>query len=103
MIAIASQLTECETGNSSDRQMRAAAATALAASKYGPLRKLDCRVSDGVVEITGSVPSFYLKQLAQAAVLQLYPASVIRNLVRVGAESGVFVARSCDDPQADGT
>ncbi len=103
MIAIASQSTECELGNSNDRQMHAAAATALAASKYGPLRKLDCRVSAGVVEITGSVPSFYLKQLAQAAVLQLYPASIIRNLVRVSAESSIFVARSCDDPQADGT
>lgn len=103
MIAIASQSSECDLGNPCDRQMHAAAATALAASKYGPLRKLDCRVSAGVVEITGSVPSFYLKQLAQAAVLQLYPSSVIRNLVRVSAEPSIFVARSCDDPQADGT
>jgi hypothetical protein len=103
MIAIASQSMERDLGNPCDRQMHAAATTALAASKYGPLRKLDCRVSAGVVEITGSVPSFYLKQLAQAAVLQLYPSSVIRNLVRVHGESSVFVAKSCDDPQSGET
>jgi hypothetical protein len=103
MIAIASQSTVCELGNPCDRQMHAATATALAASKYGPLRKLDCRVTAGVVEITGCVPSFYLKQLAQAAVLQLYPSSTIHNLVRVNGESSIFVARNCDDAQSQGT
>ena len=86
MIAIAVQPAEYEFVDFCDRQIHAAAATALATSKYAALHKLECRVSEGVVEITGSVPSFYLKQLAQAAVLQLYPSSVVRNLVRVSGD-----------------
>jgi osmotically-inducible protein OsmY len=57
--------------------------TALAASKYVSLRKLQCRADQGVVEISGTVPSFYLKQLAQAAVQQLHPGATVRNLVEV--------------------
>jgi hypothetical protein len=87
MIAIASQPPECEMANPLDRQMHSHTATSLATSKYTALRKLTCRVADGVVEITGSVPSFYLKQLAQSAILQLYPDCVIRNLVRVGPDA----------------
>jgi hypothetical protein len=29
---------------------------------YAPLRCIQCDVSDGVVELTGSVPSFYIKR-----------------------------------------
>lgn len=96
MIALADRPMDCELIDESDGSLRAAA-SALASSKYGPLRKLNCRVFDGVVEITGSVPTFYLKQLAQAAVLQLYPCGEIRNLVQVSGESSVFVSRSCDE------
>ncbi len=99
MIAIASQPTDCKVVNLSDRQVHAAAASALATSKYGPLRQLGCQVFDGIVEITGSVPSFYLKQLAQAAVMQLYPSAAVRNLVHVSGEPRVFVASNCDDSQ----
>ena len=95
MIAIASQ-SEFDMADLSDGDLRSAARCALAGSKYVALRKLGCRVFEGVVEITGSVPSFYLKQLAQAAVLQIYPSASIRNLVHVHGESNVLVARSCD-------
>ena len=66
-----------------DRHLADAAETALAASKYVSLRKLQCRAEKGVVEISGMVPSFYLKQMAQAAVQQLHPAATVRNLVEV--------------------
>jgi hypothetical protein len=72
-----------------DRQIHAAVSAALAASKYIPLRQLNCRVADGVVEISGAVSSFYLKQLAQAAVLQLHRAGTVRNLVEVMASRPV--------------
>jgi osmotically-inducible protein OsmY len=50
---------------------------------YAPLRCIQCDVSDGVVELTGSVPSFYVKQLAQAAVLRLGHIRGIKNRLRV--------------------
>lgn len=70
-----------------DRQMHAAAMEVLSSSKYGALRSLNCRVFDGVVEISGTVSSFYLKQLAQAAMLRLNPNSPVRNLVEVDGTS----------------
>ncbi len=79
-----------------DRQIYAAATAALAASKYIPLRQLNCNVVDGVVEISGTVSSFYLKQLAQAAMLQLNGGGV-RNLVQVIGESIALVARDCQN------
>jgi len=75
--------TDPDSVNLQDRQLHTAAMAALAASKYVPLRRLQCQVHQGVVEITGSVSSFYLKQLAQAAVLQVDAAGDVRNLVEV--------------------
>jgi hypothetical protein len=97
MIAIASQSIECEFVTHRDQQIFAAATEALASSKYLPLHKLHCRVFDGVVEISGTVGSFYLKQLAQAAVLQLNGASVVRNLVEVSGEPAALVATTCGE------
>jgi hypothetical protein len=79
-----------------DRQLHAAAMAELSNSKYGALRHLSCRVFEGVVEISGTVSSFYLKQLAQAAVLKLYPSAVVRNLVEVSGETPVLVASTCE-------
>jgi hypothetical protein len=80
-------LVQTELHPSHDRQIQAAVSAALASSKYTPLRQLHCRVTGGVVEISGTVSSFYLKQLAQAAVLQLHCGSAIRNLVQVSGET----------------
>lgn len=67
----------------SDRRMQAAAAEALSGSSYVALRQLDCRVNGGVVEISGTVSSFYLKQMAQAAMLRVQPPICVRNLIEV--------------------
>jgi osmotically-inducible protein OsmY len=56
---------------------------ALLETGYAPLRCIQCDVSDGVVELTGSVPSFYIKQLAQTAVLRLEEIRGIKNRLRV--------------------
>jgi hypothetical protein len=69
-----------------DRRMHAAAVEVLSKSHYGALRQLNCRVTSGVVEISGTVPNFYLKQLAQEAVLRLEPGSV-RNLIEVRGQA----------------
>ena len=92
MIAFASllheedQLVAIEPLSGGDLQIHAAVSAAFAASKYVPLRQLNCRVADGIVEIWGTVSSFYLKQLAQTAVLQI-KAGGVRNLVQVSGES----------------
>lgn len=66
-----------------DRQLHAAATEMLAKSQYTPLRQLSCRVDRGTVEISGTVSSFYLKQLAQAAMQRVRPEGRVRNLVQV--------------------
>jgi hypothetical protein len=62
-----------------------AATEALRSSGYRPLGGLRCQVCDGVVTVSGVVPSFHLKQLAQAAVLKLAAVRGVRNLVEVSA------------------
>jgi hypothetical protein len=62
---------ECELFSERDRRIQSAAAEALSSSSYAAVRKLTCRVSGGELEVFGTVPSFYLKQLAQTALLNL--------------------------------
>ena len=79
-----------------DRQLLNAAVSALSGSKHTALHRLDCSVTDGVVEVTGTVPSFYLKQLAQAALMRLERVQSVRNLVAVSDEPRALVADSCE-------
>ena len=101
MIVISRQPTEDLATARYDREIHQAATTALADSKYLPLRRLNCTVTGGVVEISGTVSSFYLKQLAQAAVLHLHKVENVRNLVQVSGESPVLVARTCAASASD--
>jgi hypothetical protein len=55
----------------------------LCSSGYLLLRKLQYQVCDGVVTIRGRVPSFFLKQMAQEAVLKLAQIREVRNFVEV--------------------
>jgi osmotically-inducible protein OsmY len=48
---------------------------------------LNCSVLDGHVEISGTVPSFYMKQMAQVAVMQLEGADGVQNLIEVRDQS----------------
>jgi osmotically-inducible protein OsmY len=66
-----------------DRLIRDKVNRALEESGYAPLRRIHCEVSDGVVELTGRVPSFYVKQLAQTAVLRLDQIRGVKNRLRV--------------------
>src|SRR5580704_8171852 len=54
-----------------DRSIRETVNKVLFETGYAPLRRIRCDVSDGVVKLTGNVPSFYVKQLAQTAVLRV--------------------------------
>jgi hypothetical protein len=66
-----------------DRSLLETVNRVLRETGYTPLRCIQCDVSDGVVELTGSVPSFYVKQLAQTAVLRLEQIRGVKNLLRV--------------------
>lgn len=66
-----------------DRSIRDNVHRALRESGYAPLREIQCDVFDGVVELTGNVPSFYIKQLAQTTVLRLEQIRGINNRLRV--------------------
>lgn len=90
MIVVARQPAERFAATRYERQLRNAAVAALMASKYAPLRGLRCSVSEGVVEISGTVSTYYLKQLAQVAVMELEGVKSVRNLVDVCGESAVW-------------
>ena len=60
-------------------QVRAALQTA----GYRPLAGLDCRLTNGSIVLTGRVPSYYLKQVAQTVVLRLATAWRVDNCVNV--------------------
>lgn len=95
MIVVARQPTERFAPTRYDRQLREAVLAAISNSKYASLKQLECKVNGGVVEITGTVSSFYLKQVAQAAIMQLDGVQSVKNLVTVSDESTVFVAKGC--------
>jgi hypothetical protein len=61
-----SALALCVSEAARDEELRYAAGAALRASDYRCLRTLECRAEGGVVMVSGVVPSFHLKQLAQA-------------------------------------
>ena len=59
------------------------ATLALRHSPIPALRKLSLEESDAVVVISGSVPSYYMKQLAQEAVIPLLDGRELHNRVNV--------------------
>jgi osmotically-inducible protein OsmY len=59
-------------------------AAALTSSPLPQLRRLVVTVSDAEVVITGRVPTYYLKQLAQEAVRGALGTRTLHNRVEVG-------------------
>jgi osmotically-inducible protein OsmY len=58
----------------------------LAQSPYVALRRIRCDAQDGAVFLSGSVSSFYLKQLATAAGRQVEGVETIRNELKVESD-----------------
>jgi osmotically-inducible protein OsmY len=52
---------------------------ALRATAYAPLRTLQVRVAEGLAILRGPVPSYYLKQVAQAVALGVTGISDVHN------------------------
>lgn len=66
-----------------DLRMADAVECALQASAYRPLRALHATASGGTVVIRGKVPSFYLKQVAQAVAMAVASDRPVRNDLEV--------------------
>jgi hypothetical protein len=56
---------------------------ALRQSPIPALRRLSVQVTDSTIVITGTVPSYYLKQLAQETLMSLRGARKLENRVLV--------------------
>jgi len=63
--------------------MQVRADQALRQSPIPALRRLQVEESDHVIVLSGSVPSYYLKQLAQETLMPLLGSRELRNRVTV--------------------
>jgi len=66
-----------------DDRIRTTALAALRPTGYGSLARLGCEVTGGVAHISGTVPSYYLKQKAQAALLAVGDIKCVDNMAEV--------------------
>ncbi len=67
-----------------DRRLAERVARTLRATGYGPLRDLEVTVHERLVILGGRVPSYYLKQIAQATALAVPGVEQVRNDLEVG-------------------
>jgi osmotically-inducible protein OsmY len=61
------------------------AAARLRRSPYPEVHRVACEFHEGVLTLRGRVPSYYLKQIAQTAVLEMEGIDEINNQVEVVA------------------
>ena len=66
-----------------DQELSTKAREKLRASGHSSLMGVECEIESRVLELRGSVASYYLKQLAQTVVLQMAPELKVRNSIRV--------------------
>jgi osmotically-inducible protein OsmY len=76
-------LAERAQARSEAEKTEAAVRTCLLSSPYLDLRQVECHVEDGVLNMTGKVPSFYLKQVAQTVVGKIEGVRRIENCLEV--------------------
>ena len=68
-----------------DGRLESTATDLLRHSPYAAVRLVACAVCDGVITLTGRVPTYYLKQLAQVPIVHKFHGRVIvENRVVVG-------------------
>ncbi len=77
-----------EAGAEADNLLRKAVISRLGTSGYPALGDLKCEVLGGGVVVSGAVPSFFLKQMAQTVILQLGNVKGVKNQLEVGKGPG---------------
>lgn len=55
----------------------------LSTSSYPPLRDVCCRMHNDTLVLTGSLPSYHMKQMAQTVVRDVKGVGVVVNLIDV--------------------
>ena len=50
---------------------------------YPQLQALQCSVKDGILQMTGELDSFYLKQVAQSVAIKILGAKFVQNQIEV--------------------
>jgi osmotically-inducible protein OsmY len=66
-----------------DHSLHQQADQTLRETGYAALHRVHCHVKGGIVELSGDVPSFYFKQLAQELLLALKHVQGVENHLRV--------------------
>jgi len=69
--------------NITDRDLSLEVKQTLQETRCAALQGIHCRVVNGIVELSGDVPSFYSKQLAQEVLLTLKHVRRIENRLHV--------------------
>jgi osmotically-inducible protein OsmY len=69
--------------NATDRDLFLEVSKTLRDTRFAALQRIRCRVSNGIVELSGDVPSFYSKQIAQEVLLTLDDVHRIENRLHV--------------------
>lgn len=82
------------------RAVVAQAAAELQRSSYAAIRKVRCDFRDGVLTLSGRVPSYYQMQVAQTLVQFRLPGVAIRNDLRVLIRQFYESAIVCDEEPA---
>jgi osmotically-inducible protein OsmY len=82
---IASRSMTCDQNRDRDRRI-AAVQAALLASGHRAVARLECELVDGSIKLGGIVSSYYLKQVAQEAVMRLKIVSHVHNAIQVQRE-----------------
>ena len=72
-----------QEANQLEQAMECAVRSALQESSYQAVRKVSCEIHRGVVTLHGTVPSFFLKQIAQHIAGKLRTISTIDNRLEV--------------------
>ena len=83
MSSVAMRTTALPKIESKDAELCRNVERALAASGYMPLRAVEVRVREGLVQLRGHVPTYYLKQMAQTAVMQRLGVEMLQNDIEV--------------------
>ena len=74
---------ECPASTEAESRLGNVLKHAFSASGHLPLRQLGLDIRDGQVVVRGTVPTYYLKQLAQHIIREVAPDCEIMNLVEV--------------------
>jgi hypothetical protein len=66
----------------------------LGISPYGPIRHLVCRIDRDRITVQGTVPTFYLRQIAQSVAAQVAGIECVCS--EIGVESDLPASRESD-------